>query len=247
MTPDQIAVALAVDLALLATVAGLFKRGRWRLCVGFVFYVTVVVASNLAVVTWPDRFFTASFWTMTHGTFEVARLWIGLEIAYRSFNRRSGASPAARRTAVIVVGLVTLVTAAARLDESARLFAAGSSSHVLSGSLGVILGTLAVARAYRVTLHPFHATLLRSFAAYLVVFELQLRLAFAYGFPAHRYLASLEPFGYFGLACWWTYAAWRRQSSPMPPLPGRLPVAAASPDRPARRGGLSPASRGAPA
>lgn len=239
LTQDQIAVVLALDLALLATAAGLLRRGRWRLCLGFAVYLTVVVGFNLAIVIWPHRLFNAVFWTISHGAFEVSKLWIGLEIAYRSFNGRGGASAATRRTVLAVVGLLALVISAARFDVSGRIFGASRFSPLFSGSLCVFVATLAVARACGVTLHPFHAALLKSFAAYLVVFEMYRRLALEYGLPNSPYLSSVEPFAFVGLACWWAYVAWRRQSSPVPPRPGRLPVAAPDPDRPARPGGLT--------
>lgn len=245
MTSEQIAVVLALDLVLLATAAGLLRRGTWRLCLGFVVYLTVVVGFNLAIVIWPHRFFNASFWRMAHGTFEAAKLWIGLEIAYRSFHGRGGATPAARRTAVVVVGLVALVTAAVHLDESGRIFGTIGSLRWFSGSLFVILATLGIARFYGVTLHSFHTALLTSLAAYGVVFHVVLGLAFAYQWPAAPHLASLERFAFGGLACWWAYVAWRRQSHPVPPQPGRVPVTATDPDRPARPGGLMPKLAGA--
>jgi hypothetical protein len=240
MTPGQIALALAVDLALLATAAALLRRGRWRLCLGFLAYVLVVTASNLAVVTWPDRFYKPWFYIVTHSAFEVARLWIALEIAYRTFAGRAGETTSARRTGLWVVGLAALVMTAARLDQGELVFNVSSPWRLLSGPLCVMLATLVVARASSVTLHPFHAALLWSLAAYLLVFEAQLRLATTYGWPVDRYLSALEPFGYLGLACWWAYAAWRRPSDPVPPPPGRLPIAAADPEQPSRPGGLRP-------
>jgi hypothetical protein len=176
-----------------------------------------------------------------HYVFDAVRLWLGLEIAYRTFAGRSGVGISARWTAMAVVGGIALVTTAVRLDESARLFAASSPRRLFSGSLCVILATLGVARAYRVTLHPFHAALLKSFAAYLAVFGAVPRgLSLAVEWPVRELMGAVEPFAYLALACWWLYAAWRRQSWPTPPNPGRLPVPAADPEQPSRPGGLRP-------
>jgi hypothetical protein len=243
MLPDQIAVALAVRLALLATAAGLLRRGRWRLCLGFVAYLLIVTASNLAVVTWPERFYKPWFWIGMHSAFEVARLWIALEIAYRTFGGRSGERTPARQRGLLVVGLAAaLVMTAARLDGYGLVFAMGSPWRWFSGPLCVMLATLAVARAYHVTLHPFHAALLKSFAAYMVAFDVVARgLRLAVNWPVGEFVATVaEPFAYLALACWWVCAAWRRQSSPTPPNPGRLPVAATDPDPPSGPAGLRP-------
>jgi hypothetical protein len=57
--------------------------------------------------------------------------------------------------------------------------------------------------------HPFHAALLGSFAAYLALFGSLLRLEGLHGWSAQAYLNALDPPAYLLLAGWWLYIAWR--------------------------------------
>ena len=53
MSELQVAVSHAVKLALVAVLAGLFVRGRARLCWSFVAYAAAILVGNSLTSLWP--------------------------------------------------------------------------------------------------------------------------------------------------------------------------------------------------
>lgn len=209
MNTEQIAVALAVDVAMLTTAAALLVRGRWRLCWGFACYAVAVISHNLSLVLWPERFYKPWFWMLASGVFEALRMWIALEIAWRVFRKvRDG------RVTLLVLGGIAVFTTAARLEGTGWGLFASDTWHawISNGPLLIMAATLLIARWDRLRLHPFHGALLVSFAVYQAVFQLLIRL---YVYPTEPFvwkLRALEPFVFLALICSWAYAAWRPAS-----------------------------------
>jgi hypothetical protein len=213
VTPNQIALLIAVDVALAATAIGLVWRGRWRLSKAFAAYVAVVVVCELLVMVWQDRFYAAWFWMAKQGAYDVLKLGIALELAWRSFRVFPGAQAAARQVMLAILTLTTLAVMAAPTDSSGSDFFLIASGHlhprVLNGTIWLMAATLALAQWYRLPVHPFHGALLTSFAAYLTVFGALLRLEGLYGWAAQPYLNAVDPPAYLLLVCWWAYVVWR--------------------------------------
>jgi hypothetical protein len=100
MTPDQFAVALGVEAALLAVMLGLVVRGRWRASWFFASYVLVVLAGNVLVTWWPASFYTPGFWMAKQLVYDAVKLGLALELAWRTFSAFPGASRR-RRTSLL--------------------------------------------------------------------------------------------------------------------------------------------------
>jgi hypothetical protein len=220
VTWDQRAVAIAVQMALLATGLGLLRRGRWRLCVFFAAYVIAVLTGNLLVTWWPRQFYVPGFWMAKQVLYDALKLGLAIELAWRTFRVFPGGRQAARATVLAILVVTTTVTLGAPIDIStpgSAFLTAISDLHprVLNGTLWIMAATLGVAVWYRIPLHPFHAALLTSFGAYLALFGTLLRLLGQYGWAALPYVNGLDPLAYLLLTCWWTYVAWRPESEAM--------------------------------
>ena len=217
MTPDQIAVAVGVEAALVAVALGLVVRGRWRASWFFAAYVPIALTGNILVTWWPAAFYSAGFWMAKQVVYDGLKLGLALELAWRTFHLFPGARAAAERAALLTLALTTIAiifvpTQTQRVD-SVYLTAIGEfHPRALIGTIWLMVATLGLAQLYHVPLHAFHAALLTSFGAYLMVFTLLLRLEGIYGWVAQPYVNALDPPAYLLLACFWVYAAWRPQT-----------------------------------
>jgi hypothetical protein len=221
MTPEQTAVAWAVNLALVATAAALIVRSRWRLCWAFAVYVAVVMLYSLGILLWPHRFYNQWFGMAGHAVFDAVRMWIALEIAWRVLR-----NVANRRGTLLVLGGIAVFTTAVRMEGigSGLVRSDAWRPWIDNGALLVMVATLLIARRHRLTLHPFHAALLTSFAAYQAVFGLLISI-YAYDMPAEHLVWKLrqyDPFAYLALACSWAYVAWRRAPHTISSSPGAM-------------------------
>jgi len=213
---DQLAIGIAVDVVLAIAWIGLVLRQRWRLAWLFSAYVPVVVVCGLLQAIAPAQFFVAWFWMAKQVAYDILKLGIALELAWRTFRAFPGAQAAARPVLLAILGFTTVAVMAAPTDSSAsELFLIASGQlhpRVLNGTIWLMAATLALAHWYRVPVHPFHAALLASFAAYLTLFGTLLRLEGLYGWAAQPYLNAVDPPAYLALVCWWAFLAWRTES-----------------------------------
>jgi len=217
VTPAQLAVLIAVNAVLMGTAAGLVVRGRWRLSRVFTVYVPVVCACEMAVAFSPSRFFVPEFWLAKQAIYDVLKLGIALELAWKTFGVFPGARATSRCFALVIVSLTTFALIAAPADgANGDLFLLASGQlhpRVLNGTIWLMSATLILAQWYRVPLHPFHAAILASFASYLALFGALLQMEGLHGWTAQRYLNALDPPAYLVLVCWWLYIAWRPEAA----------------------------------
>src|SRR5438105_1772021 len=97
-----------------ATAVGLVARGRWRLCWFFGPYLWWWLIFGVLRTSFPDRFWTRSFFMEVQGVADLLKLGIALELWWRIFRLFSGAASAARKAALAILG----VTAGAALTAS---------------------------------------------------------------------------------------------------------------------------------
>jgi hypothetical protein len=216
MTPaEEFAVAISVEGALLAIGLGLAVRGRWRLCWAFAAYIPVVLIANILVSWWPNHFHVYWFWMGKQVAYDVLKLGIALEVAWRTFRIFPGAQVMVRKVVLLIVVLTVAMVWAAPLDSSGSLYLTMSGHihpRVVNGTTWILAATMGLAFLYRVPLHPFHTGLISSLATYLAVFGTLLRLEGLYGWAAQPYLNALDPAAYLLLTCWWARIAWRPDS-----------------------------------
>jgi hypothetical protein len=216
MTPtEEFAVAISVEVVLLAIAWGLALRSRWHLCWAFAAYIPVVLVGNIMVTWWPKQFHIYWFWMGKQIAYDVLKLGIALEVAWRTFRIFPGARATVRRVVLLILGVTTALVLAAPLDSSGSWFLTMSGHiqpRVVNGTTWILAATMGLAFFYRVPLHPFHTGLISSLAAYLAVFGTLLRLEGIYGWAAQPYLNALDPAAYLLLTCWWARIVWRPDS-----------------------------------
>ena len=83
MTGEQLLLAYSVSAALLATLAGLFATRRLQQCLSFGVYAGVVAGCDLLITVFPERFYNASFWMARQALYDVLKVAVALELAYR--------------------------------------------------------------------------------------------------------------------------------------------------------------------
>jgi hypothetical protein len=230
MTASQLTVALWVDAMVLAALAGLIVRGRWRMCLAFVPYLSAALAYNLSVVLWPERFYQAWFWMVAHAAFDALRMAVALEIAFRFSRQVRSVRPSAGHAALVALVALAIGT------TSMRSFDTGPAWIRYHGDLWTMVAILALAAALRVRLDGFHTALLAGFGIYLGVYALPLGIT-RFWWPespwAPPWWAPSEPFAYLLLVCWWAYAALRPPSSAgvTGSAPGTPPVTSLADER----------------
>jgi hypothetical protein len=147
--------------------------------------------------------------------YDVLKLGIALEVAWRTFRIFPGAGATVRRVVLLILVVTTAMVLAAPFDSSVSWFLTMSGHiqpRVVNGTTWILAATMGLAFFYRVPLHPFHTGLISSLAAYLAVFGTLLRLEGLYGWAAQPYLNALDPAAYLLLTCWWARIAWRPDS-----------------------------------
>ena len=212
MTPDQLAVAVGVEAALIAVALGIVVRGRWRESWLFAAYVPVVLTGNVLVTWWPSLFYTPGFWMAKQLVYDGLKLGLAIELAWRTFSAFPGARAGARKLALVVLAITTVAVVGVVPTDSVSsvyLTAVGQlHPRALNGTIWLMAATIGLAQWYRVPVHPFHAAILTSFGAYLAVFSVLLRLLGLYGWTALPYVNAVEPLAYLLLVCFWAYRAW---------------------------------------
>jgi hypothetical protein len=207
MTVVQFGLLVSVLVSLLATLAGLVKRGRLHLCWSFPIYALIVLGCDMATVLWRDRFYTPEFWMIRQALFDAAKVTIAVELAYRVVR----AFPGARRTArVSALALLTFSTAVI----VAGPWAAGYVSmaewqpRMVFGVVSLFTLTALVVLWYNLPVQPWHRALIMGFTGYLLVFTVLLNVLHAKGWQVAHWLGVLDAFAYLALTVWWAHASW---------------------------------------
>jgi polyferredoxin len=109
MTSLNLALAHAVKLALLVAFVGVLARGRVRQCWALPAYLLVVFVTNFLVTSSPDRFHTPEAWVIIQGSYDLLKMLVVLELAWRAFAVFPGALRSAR---VVLLALLAASTVA---------------------------------------------------------------------------------------------------------------------------------------
>ena len=109
MSEIQVVLSHAVKLALVAVLAGLVARGRARLCWSFAAYLVAILVGNSLASLWPSRFYTPGFWVLKQAAYDVLKMAVALELAWRAFEKFPGAMRTARGTLLALLAASTLV------------------------------------------------------------------------------------------------------------------------------------------
>ena len=210
MTDFQILVAHAAKLALLALIAGIAWRGRARLCWSFAVYALAIFLGNMLVTLWPARFFTPSFWVLKQGVYDILKMAIALELAWRAFTAFPGALRTARLALLALLAVSTLALGALTPPSSyADLWKWEPGT--ATAALWLLTATALLVVWYQVPVHEWQRAIMLGLAPYLLVFVLALDLLRRHGWPAlHAAAGILDSVAYLALLLFWNRVAWRR-------------------------------------
>jgi len=111
MTSLNLALAHAVKLALLVAFAGVLVRGRARQCWAFPAYLATVLVANSLGSFWPARFHTPQAWVVFQGAYDLLKMVVVLELAWRAFAVFPGAMRSARVVLLLLLAASTGHTA----------------------------------------------------------------------------------------------------------------------------------------
>ncbi len=204
-----LALAHAAKVAVLVLLAGMVMRGKVRQCWSFVVYLGFVLVYNTLGSFWPDLL-TPSFLLMKQGTYDVMKMAIALELAWRVFAAFPGAWQRARAVLATVLALSTALILAAQPQASYNNFFDWQPK-ITTGAIWLLTATALVVVRYEIPIRDWQRAIMLGYAPYLLVFVTLLRVLKARGWGYVVEFGNLDNFAYLGLLLFWTYAAWRAE------------------------------------
>jgi len=218
MNGAEALVLHAMELALMATLVGLFIRGRAHLCWSFVAYLLTGLVCVSLMSFWPERFFRLWFYSLEQDLLNALKLAIAAELTYRTFRAFPGAAARVRVLLApiffVPVLFVSKVPSGASYQEIVQTYL----PQIQTAIIWIITAITLLIAWYRVPVHAMHRAILIGFAAYLLIFTTLLNVLRDFGFEnARSFMAVADGYAYVALLVGWAYAAW---------VPVRRPVLA---------------------
>lgn len=205
-------------LLVIAVLAGLIVRGRWRLWYAFALSLLVVALHDSLVALWPARFYRGSIWRAQETAFILIRLAMVVELTVRVFRRFPGALSTARRLLALILfstfaAVMALPTRASRHEG----FVGDVMPRVLNGTIWLFAALAILILWYRLPVHWFQKAVLLSYVPYLLIFTAAMNALGELGWQRAGWVDTTRQASYLLLLLYWNYAAWR---------PGPRPTAA---------------------
>jgi len=209
MTETQLVLGHASKVVMLALLAGMIWRGRMRSCWTFAVYIGAALAGNMLATLWPGRFHTPSFWVFKQAVYDLLKVVIGVEIAWRTIAAFPGTWRAARLAFGIVLPLTTLVFAWMTPRASLETMWAWHPS-VLTAAVWPLTLTALIVSWYRLPIGEWPRAILLGLALYLLLgVAIRMLQRHGFGFQMAAYADSVI---WIVLMCFWAWAAWRRDA-----------------------------------
>ena len=229
---NPLAIRVIGKLALVATLAGIFARGRFKDCRAFPIYLLAVLLTELAVAIWPQRLFRWDFWVFQQFLFNICKVAVAVELAYHAFRLFPTARATARLGWIIVVAATTLSVVAVTPDrisnatDAYQAFVFGIQPRIVNGTIWLFVITARLVSYFNLPWSDWHRAISTSFCVYLVIFVTGLNLQRKLGFGILDVVNRLDGLAYVTLELFWAWAAWRREP-PGDPTPPSLQALAA--------------------
>jgi hypothetical protein len=215
MNAFELGLAHLVKLGLLALLVGILARRRLRLCVAFPAYVLAILVGNTLVSLAPERFYTASFWVLKQGVYDVLKMAIALELAWRALSAFPGAWRSARLVLLALLGLSTVTLAALTPRSSYRTLWEWQPS-IVTATVWLLTATALLVVWHQVPVHDWQRAIMLGLAPYLLVFVTLLDLLRRHGWTLRSELGLVDSVAYLGVVLFWTWGAWRRDEAGLP-------------------------------
>jgi hypothetical protein len=211
MSELQVALAHATRVALLVLLVGVSVRGRARLCWSFPVYALAILAGNSLTTFWPDRFYTAEFYVLKQAVYDILKMAMALELAWRALEAFPGALRTARLVLLGLLGLST-VGIATLTPSSGYLNLSDWQPRTVTTALWLLTATALLVVWYQVPVHPWPRAIMLGLAPYLLVFALALDMLKRHDWATREQAGILDSTAYLVLLLFWNRAAWRRDA-----------------------------------
>jgi hypothetical protein len=211
MSPPQIVLGHLGTALVVAALAGLLARRRFRLWYAFALYLVAVAIYSLLVAFLPQRFHTSRAWQTNEIALIAIRIAMVVELAFREFRRFPGALATMRRAFVVIV----VLTFAAILwmpttDNRYTTFVGQFMPRFLNGTIWLFTALAGLTLWYRLPIDAFRKRILLSYVPYLLIFTVLLDGLGRLGWKRALPLDLFNQVAYCVLLLYWTYAAWKR-------------------------------------
>jgi hypothetical protein len=212
MSDLSLALTHAVKLALLVAFVGVLARGRVRQCWALPVYLVVALVANCLVSFWPDRFFTPQAWVIFQAAYDLLKMVVVLELAWRAFAVFPGAMRSAR---VVLLALLVASTVAIAFFTPPSSYATvwDFQPSVVAGTLWLLTATALLVVWYQIPVHDWQRAIMLGLAPYLLLFVVALDMLRRHGWSSGASAGLLDQVAYLALIVFWAWAAWRRDSA----------------------------------
>lgn len=216
MTGFQWFTLVATVVLLASLVAGLLVRRALQVCPSFVLYMGVVLATNAAILAWP-QIYTWRFYLSGEVLHAALRLVLAGELGWRMFAHLPGARASLAAGLLLVVTLTLAAVLLAPLGAQPHVVAQTALARLLHGTAWIFGALLAAKLYYRIPVHPLHQAILRGFVPFLLTFTVALGLFETFGWDVRLPASYAYTTTYMVMLVYWNRVAWRRPEPPDAP------------------------------
>lgn len=218
MSRTQLLLGHAGTVFVIAALAGVIIRRRWRLWYTFALLLLVVAVHDVLVALWPSHFHRNQVWRAKEITLILIRLAMVVEFTARVFRHFPGAMATARSIVVLILG-VTFVLAMLVGPDSRHYqgFVGELMPRLLNGTIWLFTSLAILILWYRLPVHWFPKTILLSYVPYLLVFTVAMNALGELGWQRAAWVDRGSTIAYVVLLLSWTWLAWR--ADPVRPVP----------------------------
>jgi hypothetical protein len=208
-----VALAHATKVAVLALLAGILVRGKARQCWSFVAYLVAVLLANTLISMGPEYFSTPAFWVVKQRIYDVLKMAIALELAWRVFEAFPGAWRTARRVLSVVLAVSTLAIASL-LPHASYTNVYDWQPRATTAAIWLLAATALVVVRYQIPIRDWQRAIMLGFAPYLLVCVTLMGLLKRHGWSFRVQWGLTDAIAYVALLLFWNYAVWRVERRP---------------------------------
>jgi hypothetical protein len=220
MSELQWVVAQLVKVGLLALIVAMAMRGRFRVCWSFTLYVAAILVGNSLATLWPHRFYTPAFWVLKQGVYDLLKIAVGIELAWRAFSAFPGAWRIAR---VVILLLLTSSTVALAWLTPRSMYRNlwDWQPGVVTAAVWLLTAVALLVVLYQIPIGDWQRAIVLGFAPYLLVSITLMNIWQRRGWQVREEIGLLDSIAYLALVLFWVRAAWRQEEPPHEMVPVR--------------------------
>ncbi len=212
MSPFQTAVAVLGLAGTLFALAGLLLRRTIATTRAFAAYLALMASAAALVMLWPERFYTAAFWTFKQIAFDGLELAMVAELVYWTFLGFPGAARTIRGLILaLLVGTFIAIVAAPSPAAGSDFMLGGLRLRLELGAAWMFAAMAGLTLYYDIPVRPIHRAILFGMGLHYFVFGTILERLTGVGPDWDRILATTQQTVFVAITCWWAVAAWKRE------------------------------------